>query len=145
MMRQIRRKIYKFWLKINKRLERYDFNQSFPVTDTQELGTKVFEKAIVRTDAELLLAPLSNTYYIKSDDIFIILDGLQLKIINGRYEYHISLTEKIHNKLSTKFKRVLERRRKKMEEQMLSKTNRSLQTILEDLSLIDQKPEIVSA
>jgi hypothetical protein len=132
-MRRIRRKIYKFWLKTKKRLERYDFTQSFPVTDTQELGEKVFEKAIARTDAELLLAPLSNTYYIKSDDIFIILDGLQLKIINGRYEYHITLTEKIHNKLSAKFKRVLENRRKKMEEQMLSKTNRSLQTILQEL------------
>ena len=138
-MSQIGRKIYKFWLKSKGRLERYDFTPSFPVTDTQELGTKVFEKAIVRSDVELLLAPLSSTYYIKSDDIFIILDGLQLKIINGRYEYHITLTEKIHNKLSAKFKRVLENRRKKMEEQMLSKTNRSLQTILEDLSQVNPK------
>ena len=136
---QFKRKLYKFWLKVKEKVQKYDFTPSFPVTDTQELGTKVFEKAIVRSDVELLLAPLSNTYYVKADDIFIILDGLQLKIINGRYEYHITLTEKIHNKLSTKFKRVLENRRKRMEEQMLSKTNRSLQTILEDLSRMNPK------
>jgi hypothetical protein len=103
------------------------------LTETQELAIKIFEKSILKPDVELLMAPLSMTYYVHSDDIFIIMDGTDIRIINGKYEYHILLTEKIHNKLTMKFKRVLEKKRKKIEQEMLSNTRRSLQNILQEL------------
>jgi hypothetical protein len=81
-----------------------------------------------------LIAPISGTFYIKTDDIFIVLDGNELRIVNGKYEYHISITLRSYEKLTGKFKRILESRRKKMEESMLSKTNRSLSEILHDVS-----------
>jgi hypothetical protein len=130
----IKRKFYRFLLGAGNAFKKFDFVPPPVITETQELAIKIFEKSLLKPDVELLMAPLSLTYYIHSDDIFIIMDGTDLKIINGKYEYHISLNEKIHNKLSMKFKRVLENKRKRMEQEMLSNTRRSLQNILQDLS-----------
>jgi hypothetical protein len=80
------------------------------------------------------MAPLSETYYIESDDIFIILNGDGLKLINGVYQYRIDLPETACRELSNKFRRALENRRKKMEKKMILKTQRSLKNILENLS-----------
>jgi hypothetical protein len=129
----IKRKIYKFWLKLNKSFERSDFIPQVPITETQELALKIFEKSIVKNDTELLMAPLSLTYYVHTKDIFIIMDRGELRIINGRYEYHITINDKIFERLSDKFKRVMENKRKKMEQEMVSKTKRSLENILQDL------------
>ena len=129
----IKRKIYKFWLKLNKSFERSDFIPQVPITETQELALKIFEKSIVKNDTELLMAPLSLTYYAHTKDIFIIMDRGELRIINGRYEYHITINDKIFGRLSDKFKRVMENKRKKMEQEMVSKTKRSLENILQDL------------
>lgn len=129
----IKRKIYKFWLKVNKSFERSDFIPQVPITETQELALKIFEKSIVKNDTELLMAPLSLTYYVHTKDIFIIMDRGELRIINGRYEYHITINDKIFERLSDKFKRVMENKRKKMEQEMVSKTKRSLENILQDL------------
>jgi hypothetical protein len=87
----------------------------------------------VKNDTELLMAPLSLTYYVHTKDIFIIMDRGELRIINGRYEYHITINDKIFERLSDKFKRVMENKRKKMEQEMVSKTKRSLENILQDL------------
>lgn len=130
----IKRKFYRFLLGAGNTLKRFDFVPPPVITETQELAIKIFEKSLLKPDVELLMAPLSLTYYVHSDDIFIIMDGTDLRIINGKYEYHILLNEKIHNKLTMKFKRVLENKRKKMEQEMLSNTRRSLQNILQDLA-----------
>ena len=130
----IKRKFYRFLLVSGNTFKRFDLVPPPVITETQELAIKIFERSLLKPYVELLIAPLSMTYYIHSDDIFIIMDRTELKIINGKYEYHILLSEKIHNKLSMKFKRVLENKRKRMEKEMLSNTRRSLQNILQDLS-----------
>ena len=129
----IKRKFYRFLLVAGNTFKIFDFVPPQVVTETQELAIKIFERSLLKQDAELLIAPLSMTYYIHSNDIFIIMDGTEIRIINGKYEYHILLTEKIHNKLTMKFKKVLENKRKKMEQEMLSNTRRSLQNILQEL------------
>jgi len=130
-----KRKIYRLVLVLKNYFGKFDFTPPVRLTDTQELGIKIFERSLILPDAELLIAPISGTYYIKSKDIFIVLDGNELRIVNGKYEYHIYVSAMSYQKMSDKFKRILESKRKKMEEAMLSKTNRSLSEILEDVSL----------
>ena len=118
------------------------FSHQEDLSDSQKAGIKIFERALTVKDADLLLAPLSDTIYIEVDDIFIILDGRQLKIINGKYQYDIHLPDKEHSKLYTSFKKVLEKRRKQMEFKIITKTNRSLNNILDDIAEIrDRKKE----
>ena len=120
------------------RLEK-KFSPQEDLTDSQKMGIKIFERALTVKDAELLLAPLSDTIYIEVDDIFIILDGSQLKIINGKYQYDIYVGPKESSRLYSSFKKVLEKRRKQMEFKIITKTNRSLNNILEDIAIIREK------
>jgi hypothetical protein len=118
------------------------FSQHEDLTDSQKAGIKIFERSLTVKDAELLLAPLSDTIYIEVDDIFIILEGRQLKIINGKYQYDIHLPDRENSKLYSAFKKTLEKRRKQMEFKIITKTNRSLNNILEDIAEIrDRKKE----
>jgi hypothetical protein len=130
----LKRKFYRSFLIFKNHFGKLDFTPPEKLTANQELGIKIFEKSLIIPGAELLIAPISGTYYIKTEDIFIVLDGNELRIVNGRYEYHISLTMRSYEKLTDRFKRILESRRKKMEQSMLSKTNRSLSEILQDVS-----------
>ena len=118
------------------------FSPQEDLSDSQKAGIKIFERSLTIKDVELLLAPLSDTIYIEVDDIFIILEGRQLKIINGKYQYDIHLPERDTAKLYTSFKKALEKRRKQMEFKIITKTNRSLNNILEDIAEIrDRKKE----
>ena len=119
------------------RLEK-KFSPQDELTDSQKMGIKIFERALTVKDAELLLAPLSDTIYIEVDDIFIILDGSQLKIINGKYQYDIYVGPKESSRLYSSFKKVLEKSRKQMEFKIITKTNRSLNNILEDIAIIKE-------
>ena len=135
----IRWRRFTSWL--HSGLEKKFYHQE-DLTDSQRAGIKIFERSLTVKDAELLLAPLSDTIYIEVDDIFIILEGKQLKIINGKYQYDIHLPERDTAKLYTSFKKALEKRRKQMEFKIITKTNRSLNNILEDIAEIrDRKKE----
>lgn len=131
-------KLYRFFLLIKKGINGFNIGPKFDLDKNQKLGVSIFEKALIIEEAELLIAPLSHTYYIEAGDIFIILDAITLRIINGRYQYHIAINEEVFNKLSSRFKRVMEKRRKQMEDKITTKTNRSLQQILEDVSELAQ-------
>lgn len=100
---------------------------------TEDLAMKIFDKAIHIPQTVLLIAPLSQTYYAESDDIFMILQSRSLTIVNGKYQYNIILTEKDAYVLGDKFRRVVESRRKRMEKKMLVNTNTSLRTILNNI------------
>jgi len=118
------------------------FSPQEDLSDSQKAGIKIFERSLTVKDADLLLAPLSDTIYVEVEDIFIILDGRQLKIINGKYQYDIQLPDREHSKLYTSFKKTLEKRRKQMEFKIIAKTNRSLNNILDDIAEIrDRKKE----
>jgi hypothetical protein len=120
-------------LRLNRSFTNSDFIPQVPITETQELALKIFEKSIVKPESELLMAPLSMTYYVHTKDVFLIMERGELRIINGKYEYHITINDKIFERLSDRFKRVMENKRKKMEMEMVSKTKRSLENILQDL------------
>ena len=105
------------------------------VSESQKLAMEIFNKVIHREGAKLLIAPLSSTYYVEYKEIFVILLDRDLKIVNGKYLYDIMLTDQMAKRLSEHFERVLEKRRKRMEEIILYKTKRSLTSILEDINI----------
>lgn len=125
------------WAKFLKRSTNYldsKVNDDYMPTETQVLAIKIFEKALLNQESDLLMAPISHTFYIELDDIFIIMEGREMLIINGRYQYNVLLKERDAQHLIEKFKRVLEVRRKRMEKKVMSKTSRSLNDILNHLS-----------
>lgn len=125
------------WTKFLKRTAIYfdtKVNTDYIPSEAQTIAIRIFEKALLKPESELLMAPISHTFYIELEDIFIILEGREMLIINGRYQYNILIKERDAQHLIEKFKRVLEVRRKRMEKKVMSKTSRSLNDILNHLS-----------
>lgn len=135
--KSLNRKLYKRWVRFKDRFSFLDkmVAPKFELTETQILAIQIFEAAIHKKDTELLLAPISQTIYIQTKEIFIILSGSDLKIINGKYQYEIYIPSPKSFDLYDKFKRVLEHRRKMMEATILAKTKRSLSAILEEVKI----------
>ncbi len=126
-------KVLKSWIWLRKNISN-KLEPNYPASETQILSMKIFERAIFSPEAELLIAPISYTLYVQLNDLFIVLEGRELRIINGKYQYYVMITEKTAEELDRKFRRALESRIKKMESQVTTNVKKSLQNILEELS-----------
>ena len=103
-------------------------------THTQKLAYEIIKKSIANLESELLLAPLSNVYYIKMDNLFIKILDNHVQIVNGKYFYHISMPETLMNDIDKRFRMRVESKKKGIENKITSNTNASLRDIFNDLS-----------
>lgn len=119
----------KFWRRTSDRMM-----PSSPLNETQELAMSIVKKAIIFKGAELLIAPVSGTRYIHFNEVFIKIDHKLITIVNGTYTYHVEISEKATADLLDRFNFKLENVQKSYEHTILTKTKRSLITILEELN-----------
>jgi hypothetical protein len=103
-------------------------------TDTQELAYNIVKKSISNPEANLLLAPLTNVYYIETDKLFIKILDNYIQIINGKYFYHISMPQLLMVDIDKRFKSRIENQKKKIENKIINNTNSSLRNIFNDLT-----------
>jgi len=144
-IKRLMRILFIKWVKRRKRIDDYlkkTLNENYELTESQRLAIKIFEKSLIHPNSELLFAPMSHTFYIDIDDVFLIMEGTELMIINGKYQYNIALKNDDAHELGEKFKRCLENKRKKMEKKILSKTTRSLSDILHHVTNSPGTPEV---
>jgi hypothetical protein len=106
------------------------------LTEEQKKGIRIFERMVSVKDAEIFLSPLSDTIYIEVDDIYLILDHLDLQVINGKFQYDIPYTDKERRKFRSRVFHILEARRAKIEEKIKNKSNHTLDSILDEVGQI---------
>jgi hypothetical protein len=128
MWKALRIKFLRLYVRINKRFERKDV-----ANETQTKTVTILKKVTLSPDSELMIAPISGTYYIKWRDIFVKFAGDKVHIINGKYSYEVWLTLSQSDDLLSFFKHRLESKRKMMEKEIMEKTNRSLDDILNEI------------
>lgn len=102
--------------------------------DTQDLAYNIIKKSIANPEASLLIAPLTNVYYIQTDDLFIKILDTYVQIVNGKYFYHISMPAFLMEDIEKKFKLKVENQKKKIENKIINNTNSSLRNIFNDLT-----------
>lgn len=90
---------------------------------------------IIKQSSILLISPISNKRYIKSDDknLFIIIEYNQMTIVNHSYSYTIDIFGKPFERLSKLFDQEVEKRRQEMENEIKSNVKHSLSNIYETL------------
>jgi len=103
------------------------------LTDNQELAITIVRKAISHPDAELFMAPITSTRYIKYKDVFISIESGLIAIINGTYSYHVSIPDHEMYIIVSKFNFRLENIRKIYEATIRNKTKRNLTNVLAEL------------
>lgn len=96
----------------------------------------ICKKLAAKPNSTLLLSPISGKRYIKSDDnqIYIIIDGHLVNIVNHSYSYVIPVEGKQHERLLRMFDREVEARRELMETEIRSNIKHSLSTIYTKLA-----------
>ena len=91
------------------------------LNDEQLSGIRIVKLMAAQSESEILMAPISEKYYIKNKEIFIVVEANRVTIINSVYHYDIYTNEDITNYLSFFLRRVIEIRRARLERQMRSK------------------------
>lgn len=130
LFRAIQYKIRKFYvLKIGNR----DRLKTDLLNEEQKKGVNIFKTLAVQPDSEILMAPLSGKYYIRNEEIFIVLDLNRLSVINSVYHYDIYYNEAETRYLANYIRRIIERRREKLEKKMRSKIDKSLSHLESDV------------
>ena len=95
----------------------------------------ICKKLISKEDTVLLLTPISNKRYIRNEDlqIFVILEGHNVKVINHVYSYTVFLEQKPWENIVVAFDNEVEKRREKFEKEIMSNIKHSLQNILQNI------------
>ena len=95
----------------------------------------ICKRLISKRETTLLISPISGKRYIKSDDnqLFIIIEGHQLTIVNHQYSYNIDIQGKSHERIAQIFDAEVEKRREHMEAEIRSNVKHSLSNIYKNL------------
>lgn len=102
-------------------------------SQTQLLAYKVVRRSILNNSAELLIAPISNMYYVNLDNLNIRILDTRVQIVNGKYYYDIHLSEKMMADLIKVFNRKVESKTHSVEDVITANTNKSLEFIYNDI------------
>ena len=134
-----RRKV--MWLRFLKRMS--SFNSLFfpqeKLDNERLMGLRIFERAVKIKDADIFMSPLSDAIFIEINDIYLILEGCDLQIINGKFQYDLRYNEKHIGEMKRKVLMVLESRRVDVEKRIRAKNDRTLTSILEDITELRMK------
>ena len=128
----IRYKIKKFYLLNFVPADRLALHK---LNEEQKNGVSIFQTLVLHPDSEILMAPLSGKYYIKNEELFIVLDLNMISIINSVYHYDIYYEERETRYLAAYARRIIERRREKLEREMRSKINKSLTHLAKEVKI----------
>mgnify|MGYP003349849815 FL=1 len=130
-------KTKRFFQKVYISLSRYGTTQSHRKHNEYEKECVVICKVLInKRNTALLISPISNKRYIKSDDsqIFIIIESHQMTIVNHSYSYTIDIFGKTFERLSKMFDEEVEKRRNEMEREIRSNVKHSLTNIYENIT-----------
>ena len=137
----IKRNIRVQWLRFLKRTNSVS-DKIFPnqaLSENQKRGIKIFEKAISIKDVEIATHSSSDIIYIVVGDIYLILDGNDLEIINGKFQYYLHFNDKVRTHLRARVNKVLDGRVIAIQERIKTKNDRTIDSILEDILEIKEK------
>ena len=129
--RKIKLKFWKMVRWIDRKIQK-----KIDLTESQEMGMKIFERTVSIKHADIFLSPLSDSIYIEVDDVYIILDGSDLQIINGKFRYDLHYPDAIRSKMRVKILKILEARRIEVEKRIKAKSDRTLNSILDEVEVI---------
>lgn len=103
--------------------------------DYEREALAICKKLASKKSSTLLLSPISGKRYIKSEDnqIYIIIDGHLVNIVNHSYSYIIPVEGKQHERLLRMFDKEVEARREVMETEIRSNVKHSLSNIYQNL------------
>lgn len=106
------------------------------LSNEQRMGIRIFERAVTIKDADIFMSPLSDSIYIEINDIYLILDGNDLQIINGKYQYDLHYNEQVRSRMRDKVLKVIESKKADVEKRIRAKSDRTLHSIFDEIMIL---------
>lgn len=128
------RLLYKIYLFLKEK-----FDNTPPTPEEVKFGLDICAKMFLDENTNLTFSPLSGKRIAKNDifDIYIVLEGRTVNIINQSYSYNIFVEENdLFNSLIKKFDNTLEEQRKNMELEIRDNMQYSLKNILDKINTV---------
>lgn len=115
------------------------FDNTPPTPEEVKFGLEICEKMFLDENTNLTFSPISSKRIAKNHifDIYIVLEGKTINIINQSYSYNIFVEENdLFNNLIKKFDNTLEQQRKDMELEIRDNMQYSLKNILNKINTV---------
>jgi len=111
-----------------------------PYEDSELEAAALFRRMIKLPESELLTSPLSSKYYVKNDNlrILIIMTEYDITIINHIFGYNVRISKNTFRHLHGSFNKKVEYRRNLMETEYMNNVKHSLQTIIKRIDETEQ-------
>lgn len=118
-------------LRARVRRELYDLERAMASYPDCQTAFDIVKRQGRRVDSKIEFAPNSGEFYItNAQDQYIILSGMQARIINGIYHYDVDMSGESTQYLDKYLKQIVERRRAKSKKVIEAKIENSLHDIL---------------
>jgi len=123
------KRTYVYFILLNRK---YSYESRQPISQTQKMSMSIARKLIRHPDSQFLIAPISGKKYITNSvvDLFILFDKRALSITNHVYHYDIILSDRNWDKIIKMYDAKVEELRQKVEDQVMSQIEHSLENIL---------------
>lgn len=117
---------------------KYSYEGRQPISQTQKMCMSIARKLIRHPESKFLIAPISGKKYITNSevDLFLIFDKRGISITNHVYHYDVILSDRNWYKIIKMYDTKVEEIRKKVEDQVMSQIEHSLENIIKKVSSI---------
>lgn len=127
---QLKRFMQRTAIKLSRLMNPLDRRETYE--DSELEAATLFRRMIKDHTSELLISPISSKYYVKNDDlrILIIMTEYDITIINHIFGYNVRVSQKTFRNLYNTFIKTVEYRRTLMETEYKNNVKHSIQTII---------------
>ncbi len=99
------------------------------VTEEQEMAIGILKTQATKTNANIVMAPVSDEYFVQIQDQDIILEPGNISIVEGNYHYDIQIGPHTFQYLAKYLRRIIQRKRNVLKGKIHARIHKSLQSI----------------
>ena len=132
MIDKIKRFCKRLYVKLLILNRKYTHESRQPISQTQKMSMSITRKLIRHPNSKFDIAPKSRKRYVTNSevDLFIILDNRGISITNHVYHYDVILNDRNWYKIIKMYDAKVEELTQKVEDQVMSQIEHSLDNIL---------------
>lgn len=136
MKNAIKRFFKRLYVKLVILNRKYSHEGSQPISQTQKMCMSITRKLIGHPNSKFDIAPKSRKRYVTNSevDLFIILDNRGISITNHVYHYDVILNDRNWYKIIKMYDAKVEELTQKVEDQVMSQIEHSLDNILKKVN-----------
>ncbi len=104
------------------------------LNEVQLMAIKTCRKMICNPNAELIYAPLTQTYYVESDRYYIRMFEDSVTITNGKFSYYVWIPGRVMFDLKSLFNRISQAKSNRLESRYDKSTLQNLKEICDSVN-----------